>query len=396
MPDLAELFTCYDKSQQLGNLPFFTRYGFEWNKEDGIILYPHENNAGFLVVLLRQILPDIPVVVCDDDQDQIGKIINGVTVTSLQEAVQACPRALFVLCHLFDSAEAFVAKVVEALPVASASRVITYRQLGDFLPVGGRQTRPFDVFRKTDVFATPKNRLKVRAAYDLFKDSMSKSVFLSVLRRYLFAPDSMIPAQPDKHPYFAGFHTWLEDEVFIDCGGFTGDTFLEYLDEVGESGFKEYILFEPDPANFTVLMETVSSCSSVVRNKVTALPYALGHERESTQFDALGNAGSFVNPEGSTTIQTVALDDEVFSKKPTFMKFDIEGYEAFALQGAKNTIITHRPVLAICVYHHPFDLFTLPLMVHQMVPYYTFILRANLAQYDYICFAIPPERINAL
>lgn len=71
-------------------------------------------------------------------------------------------------------------------------------------------------------------------------------------------------------------------------------------------------------------------------------------------------------------MESVTLDEALCGVKPTLMKFDIEGYEAFALQGGRQIIQNARPVLALCVYHHPFDLWELPLMVKSMVGDYRF------------------------
>ena len=44
-----------------------------------------------------------------------------------------------------------------------------------------------------------------------------------------------------------------KEEVVVDCGAFTGDTFKSYLYHVGE--FKKYFAFEPDKEVFNVLLK---------------------------------------------------------------------------------------------------------------------------------------------
>jgi len=47
-----------------------------------------------------------------------------------------------------------------------------------------------------------------------------------------------------------------------------------------------------------------------------------------------------------------------------FIKMDIEGSELAALKGGEQTIRTHRPQLAISLYHRPVDFFTIPLWLN--------------------------------
>ena len=55
---------------------------------------------------------------------------------------------------------------------------------------------------------------------------------------------------------------------------------------------------------------------------------------------------------------SLSIDDAVSQyalPRVDFIKMDIEGAEFEALQGARQTIIQHRPDLALCVYHSAAD-----------------------------------------
>ena len=57
-----------------------------------------------------------------------------------------------------------------------------------------------------------------------------------------------------------------------------------------------------------------------------------------------------------------------------YIKMDIEGSEAEALTGAHETITRFRPKLAVCLYHNPTDLWTIPAALKRQYPFYQIYL----------------------
>ena len=73
---------------------------------------------------------------------------------------------------------------------------------------------------------------------------------------------------------------------------------------------------------------------------------------------------------------------------------DIEGSEAEALRGAAAAIRSHRPALAICVYHRPDDLLVIPELIEELAGSgaYRYYLRLHDESFllnELVLYAIP-------
>jgi FkbM family methyltransferase len=68
-------------------------------------------------------------------------------------------------------------------------------------------------------------------------------------------------------------------------------------------------------------------------------------------------------------VKTIAIDDYASSiglPHVDFIKMDIEGAELPALKGAIKTIHSHKPKLAIAIYHSLDDLVNIPLWISSL------------------------------
>lgn len=163
-----------------------------------------------------------------------------------------------------------------------------------------------------------------------------------------------------------------EDEVFVDCGAYDGDSILAFCDalkEKGISGYKKIYAFEADEGNAHKLRKNLSRLENVqlivkgVYDKVCTL-----------HFSESGTMGSMVADEGSR-IEATTIDETIGDEEVTFIKMDIEGCELKGLRGAEKTIKRWKPKLAICVYHRVEDLVTIPQYIQSLRPDYKLVFR---------------------
>lgn len=386
MDALENLYAQYEATRPLAPLFAAAKYGFEWSLRDGCIFYPDNYLASSRCEILARIDPDIPSLVCPQSPD--GSPLAG--------AAARLPRALLVLCGDREWTEREMTVIAPHIPEDLLARSITHRQLGDFLPYGDKRTRWFDVIRKSALPAAPKVRPKVARAFGLFRENLSRATFLAILRRYLLSADALIPCREMAEQYFSPLYRQLPDEVFADCGGFIGDTLEQYLKVKPGHEFAHYVIFEPDSENFSRLGQFVASLPPEVRARVHAHQLGVSREKESFRMVAGEGSNSYIGDDGDVEINCVAMDEffpEQGPARPTFIKMDLQGHEAFALLGAREIIARHAPVLAISVYHFVQDLWELPLLIQSLNPDYTFFLRAYRPEEEYICYAVPAGRL---
>ena len=147
-------------------------------------------------------------------------------------------------------------------------------------------------------------------------------------------------------------------------------------------------VFEPEPANYAKLAETVRQLPPG-SFAVSAWPCGVWKKTEPLRFNTGSGPSSSLKETGEKMIQCVALDDALPHFRPTLIKMDIEGVEAEALEGARRLIATSGTGLAICLYHHPEDLWKLPLLVRSLGADYRLYLRCHLySGFELVLYAL--------
>ncbi len=223
--------------------------------------------------------------------------------------------------------------------------------------------------------------------YNLLSDQLSKDTFIAFINAKISGQPDDLYDLIDENPYFTDLVSLGLNEVFIDCGAYDGDTILEFVKRTNDCYEKIYA-FEPDEKNYKKLKQTLAE-SGIKRVQ----PYQMGcwHSKTTLRFSSSANMTSLISDNGESAIGVEAIDNIVEPERVTFIKMDIEGSELSALHGAEKTIRKSKPKLAICVYHKPEDLITIPQYINSVVPEYKFFLRHHqFISWETVLYAIPP------
>lgn len=180
------------------------------------------------------------------------------------------------------------------------------------------------------------------------------------------------------------------DECLLDAGAHDGSVIEAFLRH-SQSAFRQIVAVEPDPANRAAL-EGRMRARLPGDARVTVYDCALAEEARAARFHAGLGYASQLSPTGTLRVTTRPLD--ALNLKPSFLKLHLEGGELAALQGARDTLLSHRPIVAATVYHNADGIWKTPLWLMQTLAHYRFLFRAHSwCGTGAVVYAIPDERI---
>lgn len=165
------------------------------------------------------------------------------------------------------------------------------------------------------------------------------------------------------------FEPFLEcsNEVFVDAGGFDGDTADGFRCRYPD--YRRIYLIEPSPENIALARTRLHGAREIVYCNV-AISDVVGE----MHFDAEAGSASALHANGGIRVQVSTIDALV--KEPvTFIKMDLEGWETRALQGAMSHLRADRPKLAIAVYHAANDFLDIARLARSVHSDYRIFLR---------------------
>jgi len=195
---------------------------------------------------------------------------------------------------------------------------------------------------------------KYENIYNCMKETESQNVFRNITSfRNNFDLKYMKDYEVDeKGQYFEDFLNLQDGEVFVDAGGFDGQTSIEFIKHC--PNYKAVYIFEPDSDNLELAKKNLAD-----KKNINFISKGLSNEKDTLRFDTGSGSASSISENGSIEIEVDTLDNLV-KEKVSFIKMDIEGAEGLAIEGMKNHILNDHPKMAISVYHKVDDFWKIP------------------------------------
>ncbi|HJH03618.1 MAG TPA: FkbM family methyltransferase [Victivallis vadensis] len=348
------------------------------------LIYGAGNRGREVLAVLRR--KGVRVVGFLDSGGKAGSAVDGVPVLEPRE-LPPLSRDLPVVIAVFS------------YPVAGE----TARIVGDLLPLGYRKLIDFETFFQAcreefrdscfwlehpDYFR--KHRDEITRAAALFEEEDSRKLFEAQINHRLGQPYTVLPPISGGVHYFPGELCGRRKSFsFVDIGAFTGDTLVD-MEKAGITPGKVWA-FEPDLENFRKLVEQTRRLNWP-ECEFTLFPIGVGEKVGSVSFCADGSMGSAFGEGGDGMVPVAALDELLHGVPVDYVKMDVEGSEESCLLGMREIIRVYRPVLAVCLYHRPSDIFRLPLLIAGWNQNYRFLLRTYYAHcMETVLYAIPGE-----
>lgn len=331
-----------------------------------------------------------PLAFADNNPALWGSTIEGVPVFSPKGAAEK-----------FASSAAFVVTIWNGRATERmADRVLELRALGceRVVPAAFLFWKYAETFLPHYPLDLPgrllQNSSRVRAAFHLWTDEASRAEYVAQIAFRLFLDFDRM-ANPDTEHYFPrDLFDLRENETLIDCGAFDGDTIAGFIARQG-ARFDRILAYEPDPLNWERLHRNLAQVPADIRARISTFPQAVGASDGTIQFNSTGTDLSTAGS-GATHVECVELDRSLQDVTPTLVKFDIEGFELDALEGAREVVARSRPILAVSAYHRQDHLWEVPLALASMCSRYRFFLRPHGTEgWDLVCYAIPEERAKS-
>lgn len=170
---------------------------------------------------------------------------------------------------------------------------------------------------------------------------------------------------------------------FVDGGAYDCKDTLKFRDYYKLDVNFGAIAIEPDKESYARCKEKMKEFPNV---DIVNAVLSDGSVDEIGFMDGKGE-GSSVCLDALQKAKVITID--ALKRDVSFIKLDVEGNELETLKGAKETIKSQKPILAISVYHRRSDIWTIPNFILSINPEYKIYFRHYTVSYgDTVLYAI--------
>ena len=317
-----------------------------------------------------------------------------VATSQLGELRKKLPTAIFVNSTVESDAQRHfnIAAAQHEIPTLSLLHFHRLLRLTDGITI---PIRPFGLLESSDVLSYFDASVDLASEYARVEEHLCdhfSKVTLYGLLMYRLTSDAewhrrvsvgrvLKPFGLDSYIFNQRYFDLSDSETYVDGGAYRGDTLDVFAQSVGNA-FAKVHAFEPDERNFTYLQKFVDNRFGAAHPNVKCYQAGLWEKSGRLKFCSLDSGSgvgasshfeSYEDGESHEGVPVVSLDDCLAEEAPpTLIKLEIEGSELGAIKGARQTIVHHRPKIALSAYHGARDLVTLLNFMLELDAGYTF------------------------
>lgn len=219
---------------------------------------------------------------------------------------------------------------------------------------------------------------KFNAAIELLADERSREVYSDIINYKLTGDIYYLDHSAEAYDPAKGILKYSNYRNILDLGAYTGDTVRDAIENMPQ--LERIIAVEPEPRAFRKLTEYADSIETPIIVPINA---AAWDEDTTLNFTGGTGRGSTADAEGrkshrgqhSYDVAALTPDSSAKDCVINFIKYDVEGAEARALIGSSGIIKKYSPDLLVSLYHRSEDLFSLPVLVHELCPDHKLYIR---------------------
>ncbi|MCI8875044.1 MAG: FkbM family methyltransferase [Lachnospiraceae bacterium] len=212
-------------------------------------------------------------------------------------------------------------------------------------------------------------------SFKLLEDDLSRDIFVAYLNtRINLNYKYMLP--------FGGCRTYFgnelfelsNDEIYVDCGAFDGDSVKAFINSVKNS-YKKIYAIEPDKINFKKIEQFIRKEQLT---NIELINKGVWKCKDKLGFSETGNQeNTMVQGKSANFLEVDSLNNILKDKDVTIIKMSVQGCEEEALLGADKILKDKAPNLAVTIFMKPDALIKLPCIIKKINPQYKIYLRCE-------------------